>query len=75
VLDDGDLECALRSMVRSFGAPVDGSGVTLDLTVDATLSPAVKVAVYRSVAEDVTNALRHAAASSIAVRVQVDSGW
>jgi len=74
VLDDGDLESALRALVQSFGSPVDGSRVTLDVRLDAALSPAVKVAVYRSVAEGVTNALRHAAASSIAVRVEADAG-
>jgi signal transduction histidine kinase len=74
VLDDGDLESALRALVHSFGSPVDGSRVTLNVRLDAVLSPAVKVAVYRSVAEGVTNALRHAAASSIAVRVEADAG-
>jgi signal transduction histidine kinase len=74
VLDDGDLESALWSLVRSFGEPVDGPRIALDVEVGATLSPAVEVAVYRSVAEGVTNALRHAAASSIGVRVRVDAG-
>jgi signal transduction histidine kinase len=74
VLDEGDLESALCSLVQSFGDPVDGPRVTLDVGLGTTLSPAVMVAVYRSVAEGVTNALRHAAASSIAVRVLVDGG-
>jgi signal transduction histidine kinase len=74
VLDEGDLESALRSLVQSFGESVDGPRVSLDIAVDATLSPAVMVAAYRSVAEGVTNALRHASASSIAVHVQVDAG-
>ena len=74
VLDEGDLESALRSLVQSFGESVDGPRVSLDVSVDATLSPAVMVAAYRSVAEGVTNALRHASATSIAVRVQVDGG-
>jgi signal transduction histidine kinase len=74
VLDDGDLESALRGLVQSFGEPTDGPRVTLEATVDAALSPAVKVAIYRSVAEGVTNALRHAAASSIGVRVRAAAG-
>jgi signal transduction histidine kinase len=74
MLDDGDLDSALRSLVQSFGEPVDGPRVTLDVSIDAALSPAVKVAIYRSVAEGVTNALRHAAASSIGVRVDIDAG-
>ena len=30
ILDDGDLESALHSLVQSFGKPVDGPRVTLD---------------------------------------------
>ena len=77
ILDDGDLESALHSLVQSFGKPVDGPRVTLDVAVDvavgAELAPAVKVAVYRSVAEGLTNALRHAEASAIVVRARVDA--
>ncbi|WP_457109563.1 sensor histidine kinase [Marmoricola sp. URHA0025 HA25] len=73
VLDDGDLEAALHSLVRSFGEPVDGPRVRLHVSAGAAASPAVEVAVYRCVAEGVTNALRHAAASSIDVRVQADT--
>jgi signal transduction histidine kinase len=74
MLDDGDLESALRSLVLSFGQPAEGPRVSLEFAMDVTMAPAVMVAVYRSVAEGVTNALRHAAASSIGVRVQVDAG-
>jgi signal transduction histidine kinase len=71
VLDDGDLESALHSLVRSFGEPVDGPRVSLVVPPGVAASPAVAVAVYRCVAEGVTNALRHAAASAIDVRVEV----
>ncbi len=74
MLDDGDLESALRSLVQSFGEPTDGPRVSLEVAIEVTMSPAVKVAVYRSVAEGVTNALRHASASSIGVRVHLDAG-
>ena len=74
MLDDGDLESALRSLVHSFGEPTDGPRVSLEVAIDVAMSPAVKVAVYRSVAEGVTNALRHASASSIGVRVHHDAG-
>ena len=74
MLDDGDLESALRRLVRSFGNPVDGPRVTLDVAVSDELTSAVKVAVYRSVAEGLTNALRHADASTIDVRARVDAG-
>ena len=43
------------------------------MAVGAELAPAVKVAVYRSVAEGLTNALRHAEASAIDVRARVDA--
>jgi signal transduction histidine kinase len=68
-LADGDLESALVRLVDSFRGVAGGPHVSLDVSQDGVLSPAVQVAVYRSVAEGVTNALRHARASSIDVRV------
>ncbi len=74
MLDDGDLESALRSLVQSFGDAAEGPRVSLEFAMEVAVAPAVMVAVYRSVAEGVTNALRHAAASSIDVRVHLDAG-
>lgn len=68
-LEDGDLEAALDRLVESFQGVDGGPRILLDVAVDAVLTSAVKVAAYRSVAEGVTNALRHAGATSIDVRV------
>jgi signal transduction histidine kinase len=73
-LDDGDLGSALDRLVESFQRVAGGPQFTLQVAQDAVLSPAVQVAVYRSVAEGVTNALRHAAASAIDVQVQTRCG-
>jgi signal transduction histidine kinase len=69
-LEDGDLGAALDRLVRSFG----GHGTTgpgVDLTVDLPVRPSVgaSTAVYRCVAEGLTNALRHAGPTSVQVRV------
>lgn len=73
-LDDGDLGSALDRLVQSFQGVAGGPRVTLTVALDAVLSSAVQVAVYRSVAEGVTNALRHAGASAIDVRVEARRG-
>lgn len=72
-LDDGDLRTALELLVTSFQAEKDGPQVTLRVDLDVQLPAAVQVAVYRSVAEGVTNALRHARATSISVDVRSDT--
>jgi signal transduction histidine kinase len=69
VLEDGDLAGALDRLVGSFRDPAGGVHLTLEVDLASALSPAVQVAVYRSVAEGLTNALRHAGASRIDVRV------
>ena len=51
-----------------------GPQVTLRVSLDGPVSPAVQVAVYRSVAEALTNALRHARASEVAVSVESRAG-
>ncbi len=74
VLVDGDLATALARLVGSF----DGHGplVALDVRLDGglPLSLDVAVAVYRSVAEGVTNALRHAQARRVTVTVRRTAG-
>ncbi|ETK37688.1 sensor histidine kinase [Microbispora sp. ATCC PTA-5024] len=72
VLDEAGLPTALHRLVGSF----DGQGptVTLDSRIDELLDPPVEVAVYRTVAEGITNALRHARAERIAVDVRTESG-
>ncbi|WP_213453738.1 sensor histidine kinase [Rhizomonospora bruguierae] len=67
VLDDGDLTTALRRLIGSFAG--HGPTVALDIRVNDNLAPEIAVAVYRSVAEGVTNALRHARAGQVSVKV------
>lgn len=66
-LDDGDLAAALTGLVGSFRD--GGADVTLNLRLDTPPRPDASVALYRFVAEGVTNAIRHASASAIAVSV------
>ncbi|MBG0565866.1 sensor histidine kinase [Actinoplanes aureus] len=68
VLDDGDLAAALDRLAGSFAG--QGPEVTLGSDLDARLAPEIAVAVYRSVAEGLTNALRHAHAQRVAVQVR-----
>lgn len=74
MLEDGDLTGALDRLVRSFQDAASGPRLTLEVELADVLSPAVQVAVYRSVAEGLTNALRHAAAGRIDVRVCARGG-
>jgi signal transduction histidine kinase len=68
VLEDADLATALRRLVGSFAG--HGPAVALEVGLDGDLPAEVAVAVYRSVAEGVTNALRHARASRVTVAVR-----
>jgi signal transduction histidine kinase len=68
MLESSDLPAALRALAGSFGH--NGPSVTLDVDLDGEVSPEVAVAVYRSVAEGVTNALRHAQATRVSVTVR-----
>jgi signal transduction histidine kinase len=68
VLDNGDLTTALERLVGAFAG--QGPSVTLDTGLDEELSAEVAVAVYRSVAEGLTNALRHARAERVGVHVR-----
>lgn len=70
-LEDGDLEAALRRLVESFQGATDTPKVGLEVALSRDVAPAIQVAVYRSVAEGITNALRHAAARTIDVDVHV----
>ncbi len=66
-LRDGDLARALARLVATFDG--DDHRVALETDLEQKLSPAVTVAVYRSVAEGVTNALRHGNARNVEVHV------
>jgi signal transduction histidine kinase len=63
------LERALRELATREGDPVQ---VLVDVDLHEVLDPATEVAVYRIVGEAVTNALRHAGASIVRVRVATD---
>ena len=71
-LDDTDLAGALARLVDTFNG--DGRQVAVEVIGDLKLSTAVAVAVYRSVAEGITNAFRHGRASHVAVRVSTVRG-
>jgi len=73
-LDDGDLDAALRGLVESFQGATGTPKVRLTVAVEEQVAPAIQVAVYRSVAEGITNALRHAAAGTIDVGVHTRGG-
>ena len=72
VLADGDLAAALGALVGSFNG--NGPAVTLDVALDRAVPAEDAVAVYRSVAEGVTNALRHARADRVTVTVRGTPG-
>ena len=66
-LHDTDLAGALERLAETFDG--DGRQVELDLALAEPLPGDVMVAVYRSVAEGLTNAVRHGHARRVAVRV------
>jgi signal transduction histidine kinase len=66
-LHDADLAAALGRLVSTFEG--DGRHVVLELDVEHPLTGDLAVAVYRFVAEGITNAVRHGRAHQVAVRV------
>jgi signal transduction histidine kinase len=71
-LHDGDLAAALARLVDSFAS--EGRNVHLRTRLGPTLTPEVTVAVYRCVAEGITNALRHGNPSQVTVDVRAGVG-
>lgn len=69
-LDDLGLDGAVRELVSGFATPQ--LAVDLELGELGELPAAVEVAAYRIVAEAVTNAARHAAASQVRVTLRRD---
>ncbi|WP_162141384.1 ATP-binding protein [Smaragdicoccus niigatensis] len=67
-LHDGNLEAALHRLVGSF----DGAdpAVSLDVSLDVPVPADAAVAIYRTAAEGITNAMRHARAQSVSIRVE-----
>ena len=72
VLNDGDLAAALQLLIGAFAG--QGPAVSLDCMLNDRVSPEVAVAVYRSIAEGITNALRHAHADRVRVCVRTTPG-
>jgi signal transduction histidine kinase len=64
ILSRGGLGPALKTLARRCSVPVD-----LDLTLDQRLPDSIEVAAYYVVAEALTNAAKHAAASLVNVCV------
>ncbi len=68
-LHDGDLAAALARLVDSFAS--EARSVSLRTGLGTALTPEVTVAVYRCVAEGITNAVRHGNPSRVTVDVGI----
>ena len=67
ILARGGLRAALRTLARRSPVPVD-----LDVRVEERLPEHVEVSTYYVVAEALTNAAKHAHASTITITIQAD---
>ncbi|HTJ35548.1 MAG TPA: HAMP domain-containing protein [Dactylosporangium sp.] len=67
ILSEGGLRPALRALARRSGVAVE-----LDVRLDARLPEPVEVAAYYVVAEALTNTAKHARATVVSVRADVD---
>lgn len=70
ILSKGGLAPALKSLARHSPVPVE-----LDLQIDRRLPESVEVAAYYVVAEALTNAAKHARASSAYVKAELDDEY
>ena len=69
ILSKGGLGPALRALARRSAVPVD-----LDLDLDRPLPGRVEVAAYYVASEALTNAAKHARASTVSVRAAAEDG-
>ena len=67
ILADGGLRPALKTLARRSPLPID-----LDIQVDRRLPEPVEIAAYYTVAEALTNAAKHARASTADIKVTED---
>jgi PAS domain S-box-containing protein len=67
ILSSGGLEPALKALALRSPVPV-----TVDVEIDARLSPNVEVTAYYIASEALTNALKHAQASEVRITVERD---
>lgn len=65
----GDVADAVTSLVESFASDA-GPDIVLGSEVPEGIEPDTAVVVYRAIAEGITNAIKHAGASVIVVRVE-----
>lgn len=72
-LADGDLDQAIADLISSFTSPA-GPDVVLDGGVPAGIDGDVAATVYRTAAEGVTNAIRHADASVVRLGIDRSGG-
>jgi signal transduction histidine kinase len=63
ILSDAGLDDALEALARRSAIPVD-----LDVAFDGRYEPTLEATVYYVVAESITNAIKHARVSTVAVR-------
>lgn len=73
-LTESDLAHALEGLIATFAKPTGGPRVEILGSVPSGLSGAGAVTVYRTVAEGVTNAVRHARASTVTVSIAALAG-
>ncbi len=69
ILSEGGLAPALRALARRSSVPVD-----LQLSVQGRLDESVEVAAYYVVSEALANVAKHANASAVQVRAEIDEG-
>jgi signal transduction histidine kinase len=69
ILAEGGLRPALKALARRSAVPV-----RIDLDVDERLSESIELGAYYVVAEALTNAAKHAAATVIDVELAADAG-
>jgi signal transduction histidine kinase len=69
VLAEGGLDPALKTLARRSAVPV-----VLSVRVEGRMPEPVEVAAYYVVSETLTNAAKHANASSVSVDVEIDDG-
>jgi signal transduction histidine kinase len=70
ILTEAGLRAALESLAERSPVPV-----IVHTNLDGPLPPLVEATAYFVVAEALTNAARHASASSVSLTVNVDDGW
>lgn len=66
------------AQLQALTERISASGLQVELTIDGTpapVSPGVDISAYRIVQEGLTNALKHAQATRVEVRVAHDGDW